>query len=294
MKRLLCVTLIILSLCTVFSGCNTKSEKVNIAVTTRPVWEFATRITSGTDLTVKLLISEPVSCLHDYSLNVDQVRTAENADVVILSGAGLESSMISIFDAKQIIDCSAGISFLGCDDAHDHKDHHDDHSHDIDPHIWLSPNNAKQMAVTICQSLTQRYPQHKAEFQANLNNLLDDLNALENYGHQQLSGLPSRNMITFHDGFAYFAQDFDCTILRAVEEESGSEASAAVLKELIMLVERYRLPAVFTEENGSTSAARIIASECNIPIYTLDMALSERSYFEAMYHNIDTIKEALK
>jgi hypothetical protein len=40
-----------------------------------------------------------------------------------------------------------------------------------------------------------------------------------------------------------------------VEEESGSEASAQTLKRLCGLVWEHRIPAVFTEQNGSVSAA---------------------------------------
>lgn len=41
-----------------------------------------------------------------------------------------------------------------------------------------------------------------------------------------LESLSCRELITFHDGFSYFADAFDLTILRAMEEEAGSEASA--------------------------------------------------------------------
>jgi zinc transport system substrate-binding protein len=99
-------------------------------------------------------------------------------------------------------------------------------------------------------------------------------------------------MITFHDGFAYFAHAFDLTILEAVEEESGSEASAQELKHLIGLVDEHRLPAIFTEINGSVSAADIIAAETGVGIFPLDMAMTGDDYFKAMYHNIDTLKEA--
>ena len=78
-----------------------------------------------------------------------------------------------------------------------------------------------------------------------------------------------------------------------MEEESGSEASAGELIELTKLVREYSLPAVFAEVNGSTAAARIICAETGAKRYTLDMAMSGESYFTAMYHNIDTIKEAL-
>ncbi len=78
-----------------------------------------------------------------------------------------------------------------------------------------------------------------------------------------------------------------------MEEESGSEASAQELKHLITLVRDHRLPAIFIETNGSVSAAEVIARETGAKVCTLDMAMGGDSYFDAMYHNINTLKEAL-
>ena len=78
-----------------------------------------------------------------------------------------------------------------------------------------------------------------------------------------------------------------------MEEESGSEASAKELIELIETVQHHALPAIFTEENGSVSAARIIGAETGAGIYTLNMAMAGDDYFAAMYYNIDQIKEAM-
>ena len=89
------------------------------------------------------------------------------------------------------------------------------------------------------------------------------------------------------------AESFDLHILRAVEEESGSETSAKELTELISLIKDNNLPAIFTEINSSAAAAKIIAAETGVSVHALDMGISSNSYFEAMYHNIDTIKEAL-
>ena len=149
------------------------------------------------------------------------------------------------------------------------------------------------MAHNICHGLEEAFPQYTASFEENLHRLEADLEALQAYGEAQLADLPCRELITFHDGFGYLAASFGLTILRAIEEESGSEASAAELIELIEEVEHHGLPAIFTEANGSVSAAAVIARETGVPAYTLDMAMSGDSYFEAMYHNIDTLKEAL-
>ena len=42
------------------------------------------------------------------------------------------------------------------------------------------------------------------------------------------------------------------------------------------------------------SAAGVISSETGAELVALDMAMAGNSYFEAMYHNIDTLKEALQ
>ena len=91
----------------------------------------------------------------------------------------------------------------------------------------------------------------------------------------------------------YFAESFNLTILEAVEEEAGSEASAAEIIHLINLVANHELPAVFTEKSGSDACAGIISAETGAEVYMLDMAMAGNSYFKSMYHNIDTIKEAL-
>ena len=65
------------------------------------------------------------------------------------------------------------------------------------------------------------------------------------------------------------------------------------LKHLIGVVQAHHLPAIFTERNGSVSAADLISRETGAKVFSLDMAMAGDSYFDAMYRNIDTIKEAL-
>ena len=301
MKRipLFIYSLLLLLLC----GCAAKPVPAQVAATTLPVYEFTGRICGGTPVSVTRLVTEQVSCLHDYSLNVKQTRAAEVAQIIVISGAGLEEFLDDVLLNADIIDASEGIPLL-CpeEDSHDHghddqkedSHGHEGHHHDQDPHIWLSPANAITMAENICQGLTRRYPEYSSQFSANLQVLLSDLEALQNYGNDQLEALSCREMITFHDGFSYFAESFGLTILETVEEESGSEASAKELIHLIEEVEHHKLPSIFTEISGSVSAAGIISRETGASSHVLDMAMAGDSYFDAMYHNIDTIKEALQ
>lgn len=280
------------------SGCSVK-ESTDIAATTLPVYEFTARLCQNTPITVERLVTESVSCLHDYSLKVSQMRAIADADMVIASGGGLEAFLDDALDsAAQVVDSSTDIQLLCPDSAHEHEhkhghEHEHDHHHSEDPHFWLDPRCAKTMSQNICNALVQKYPQYQDTFETNLTALQKDLDALYEYGRNSLSELSCRELITFHDGFAYFADAFDLHILKAIEEEPGSETSAAQLKELIVMVQEHKMPGIFVEKNGSSASAAVIAAEAGIEVYTLDMAMSGSSYFEAMYHNINTIKEAL-
>ena len=283
MKKL-CLFLIVLSL--LLCGCG-KNNDPQIVASTLPVYEFTSALCQGTGISVSRLITEEVSCLHDYTLQVTQMQAVEAADVVILNGGGLEDFLGDVLKtADQVIDASEDVELI-C------SHHHERHDHAHDPHIWLSPEKAKLMSQTICEELSKLYPAHKDAFESNLSALIAELDALQAYGEAELSNLKNRNLITFHDGFSYFAESFDLHILKAVEEESGSEASAKELIEIIDLVKVNDLPTIFTECNGSTAAAKVISAETGSTVYELDMAMAGDSYFDAMYHNIRLIKEAL-
>ena len=291
MKRLIVLFILVAVL---LLGCAADQPQAQIAATTLPVYEFTSRLCEGTELTVTRLVTEAVSCLHDYSLNTRQARAAEAAELIVISGAGLEDFMEDLLDDKTVIDSSAGITLLDGAHGHDHEGHsHAEDHHGEDPHIWLSPANAKLMAQNICAGLCAQYPQYTDIFEKNLASLHLELDELQSYGETQLSELKCRELITFHDGFAYLADSFSLTILEAVEEESGSEVSAAELIHLIEEVRYHELPAVFTETLGSASAARIIADETGVKSCPLDMAMYSDSYFEAMRRNFDTLKGAL-
>lgn len=273
------------------TGCASQPPAADVAATTGPVAQFAQAIAADTPITVTQVISEPVSCLHDYSLSVKQMKTLEESELVLLSGLGLEAFMADILEDKITADCSQGADLLHMEGHDDHDGH--DHGH-FDPHLWLSPQNAAVMAENICSALTTQYPDFSETFRFNTEALIIRLEQLQAYGQAALSDLSCRNLITFHDGFAYLAHSFDLEILEAIEEESGSEASAKELMAIIELVESHRLPAIFTEKNGSVSAASVICAETGVRSYALDMAMGGSDYFAAMEENINTLREALQ
>ncbi len=113
-----------------------------------------------------------------------------------------------------------------------------------------------------------------------------------------LGDLSGPYLITFHDGFQYFADACGLTLLKAIEEEEGATASAADIKKIVELIEEYDIPAIFVEKNGSRATAEVISRETGCEIYELDMIMSGdgvgiQPYLDAMSANYETIREAL-
>ncbi len=284
MKRFWSLILPAAVLLCLLGGCR-QVHRADIAATTQPVYEFTAALCEGTPLQVQRLITENVSCLHDYTLQVHQMELVESAGLVILSGGGLEDFMDDALNGVTICDASEGIAL--------HRSGHEGHDHGDDPHFWLSPVLASQMAENISLSLRETYPEYGDVFRENLSALQGKLTALQEHGETTLSELSTRELITFHDGFSYFAESFDLHILAAIEEESGSTASAATLRSLTELIESRGITSLFTEKNGSRNAADILSRETGARVCTLDMAMATDNYFDAMSRNIDTVKEAL-
>lgn len=292
MKKILILLLTPLILVSMI-GCTAQHDNVNILTTTAPVFTFTSQLCTNTDLIVDCLITENVSCLHDYTLQTRQMRAIQGSNLVIISGAGLEESFSDALPSDtKILDASVGIALL-CSDDHEHTGHDHEHYHSEDPHIWLAPQNAMLMVNNIAAGLVRQYPQYATVIEKNRLELQSRLAELDAYGKKQLNTISCRELITFHDGFAYMAESFGLHLLYAIEEESGREASASELIHLCNLVTEHHLPAVFVEKSGSVSAAKIISAETDTKLYQLDMAMSG-DYFTAMYHNINTLEEALR
>lgn len=316
-KRILIViltALLTLSSCAPAAG---EGARLTVVCTTYPIYLFASSVTRGVDgVAVERLDTGSTSCLHDYTLSMADMKKLEQADVIVINGAGLEEFLEDALDTSDaaVIDCSEGIELLENLSHHHEEDEdgHDGHDHGHwDPHYWMDPQRAVQMVRNIRDGLTEVDGAHAQQFADNTAAAMDVLDIRnqgvprENVlalatGHSALDSICGhRELITFHDGFQYFAQAFGLELLASIEEEAGSEASAHEIVEITELVKQYGIPAIFTEVNGSDATANAIRRETGCQVYQLDMVMSGegtgvQDYLNAMVKNLQTVAEALK
>lgn len=255
-----------------------------------------------------------VSCLHDYTLTVSDMRYLEQADVIVMNGSELEAFLeqaLSQLHAVQL-DCSLFVDLLESDTHEHHEenghDHGHDHSHEHDPHYWMDPRNMIPVAKSIAHTLSAEDPNNAGLYERNAQAVCAALQSAYDDWNLAMADLSCPYLITFHDGFHYFAEAFGLKLLFSMEEEAGATASAKEITLAANLVKEYGLPAIFAETNGSGSAAKAVSGETGVSVAQLSMLMSGedapentgaedilyRLYILPMNNNIETILEVLK
>ena len=294
----------LLSVLLLLPGCaqapsgSSQEEGLSVLATTYPVYLFARTVAQGVEgVTVERLNTGSVSCLHDYTLSVDDMKKIEGADVIAMNGAGLEDFMDDALAASSaaVIDCSQGVAlFENADHIHEEGDGGHDHGH-WDPHYWMDPGNAAVMVRNLQEGFALADPDHGDAYARNGEEAAGQLPSFAGDCTQALEGAEGAALITFHDGFHYFAQALGLPLLASIEEEEGSEASAMEINEITQLVKEHQLPVIFTEVNGSDATANAISRETGCQVAQLTMLMDGpeegdlSTYLEGVRSNVNTI-----
>lgn len=296
-----CISVLVLSSLLLLSGCSSKSgqtsstapdaDKLTMVTSFYPMYIMALNITTGIPGIELINLTGPqTGCLHDYQLTPDNVKTLQKADFFIVNGAGAESFLDKAVKQQpqlRIITASKDIKLI--------KGHGEEGDN---PHVWVSIAGAIKEVDNVAEQLADLDPDHANQYRKNAETYTARLEALRQEMHSQLEGIDNRNIVTFHEAFPYFAQEFGLNIVAVVEREPGSEPSAAELADTIKLVRKSQAKALFTEPQYPPDAARTIAQDTGAKIYILDPAVngpdSQDAYLDIMRKNLKTLCEALQ
>ncbi|WP_299376423.1 zinc ABC transporter substrate-binding protein [uncultured Tateyamaria sp.] len=126
------------------------------------------------------------------------------------------------------------------DDAHDDHAKEDKaaHGHEgtLDPHAWLSPENAMAWADLVAIALTQADAENGAIYAANADNFKSEIKGLQGEIEQMLSPVRGKPFIVFHDAYHYFEHHFDIEASGALSDTDAAAPSPARVAEVRTLV----------------------------------------------------------
>ena len=267
-----------------------------------PIWLLALNLADGVpELEVRNLAAPGTGCLHDYQLQTGDMKVLSEADLFLVNGAGMESYLDHVFSAfpdLPVAEAAAGIPLLTETDALTIGENEDDG--EVNAHIWLSAANAAVMAENLAKAMEAQFPDRQEKIEDNRKALQARLLALDQELREGLSGLPRKEIITFHEAFPYFARAYGLDIVAVVNREPGETLTPAQLAQLAEAIIALDAPPLFVEPQYEDLSARTLAAETGAAIYTLDPVVTgpeedvPPDYYETvMRRNMETLREAL-
>jgi zinc/manganese transport system substrate-binding protein len=178
------------------------------------------------------------------------------------------------------------------------------HGTERDPHVWHSIKHAISMVGVIGEELANFDQAHAQEHRARAAAYIRELEALDTEIRQQVELIPadSRRLVTAHDSFGYFAQDYGFQAVSLLDSftSEAADPSAMRLASVVRQVKEQKVPVIFSENTLSNKLAETVAREAGVKFVTTlytDALGPEDSpasdYVGMMRHNAKTIAESL-
>jgi zinc/manganese transport system substrate-binding protein len=251
----------------------------------------------GGDRVEAFSIARNTSDPHSVEVLPTYMVKVSRAEVYLKVGLALDQWADQIIDGARnskilVVDCSKGINVLEKPTGKVDASMGDVHP-DGNPHYWLDPDNGVIIAQTITAALTTVDPSDASVFAANLDKFKSELAERLPAWKVAASDINSRNIITYHSSWPYFAQAFDFNIVSHIEPVPGIPPTASHLAELLQVVRDDSVKIVIQEPYFSDEGANYLARQTSVKVLKLPPSCSgtdPSAYFDHFQQIIDALK----
>lgn len=246
---------------TLVAGCGSPGgsddARLRVVATTTQAADLTRQV--GGDAVAVTQLLRAATDPHDYEPRPDDVRALAEADLVVMSGGGLEPWSRELLDqaggdpAEIALGDAAALRLPA------------ENGEGYDPHWWHDPRNAIAAVAALRDALVTADPGGRAVYEGRARAFVAALRRLDRELAACYASIPRarRRLVTDHDTFAYLAQRYDLEVLGSVipSQSTQAEPSAGALSRLAAVVERAQVPALFPESNVPSGLAQSLARE---------------------------------
>ncbi|MEN6445973.1 MAG: zinc ABC transporter substrate-binding protein [Candidatus Cloacimonas sp.] len=278
MKRIKWLMLVILLF--TFSCRNQETgEKKPLLLASIHPYELILKQLAGDDFEVKSIIPAGASP-HTWSPGPVDLNNFSSADFILGNGLGLESNLAKNFAERKDVYVEAAtllkdviplpVKAMEAEENHPEEDVEHHHHSAQDPHLWTSPSLMIRLVGYLEKELSQRFPNSSFVFKRNAQQMQKELESLQEKIAQERKQYPNPAIITYHNAFHYFLQEFGIEELGFVQESPGKEPTPKELALLGNIIKEHQVKAIFLEPQMDKKAGETLAREFNLQLLTLD------------------------
>ncbi len=292
------ISIILLSIFFVFSLSSCKNVE-NVPTSNKPL--VYSSFYAMYDLTQKIgkdnielynLVSSGIEP-HDFEPTANDIIKLENANVFVYNGANMEHWVDKVLNSLQsekliTVEASSNVELISDEQQ-------------SDPHVWLSPKNAKIEANNIKKALIKADPQHADSYEKNYNDLALELDALDKEYSSTLSTLPKKDIVVAHRAYSYLCKEYGLNQIAINGISPDTEPDPSTMANTIEYCKKHNVNTIFFEEMISPKIAQVIADELGAKVSVLnpleglseDEIAANDDYFSIMKKNLVALEGAL-
>ena len=235
------------------AGCGGSDEatsdgRLAIATTVAPITSIVSSI-GGDRVQVTGVVPEGTNS-HTFEPEPSVAELLSSVDVVYLNGLVLEEPTKEL--AQENLADGAELIELGSECIEEPEYAYDFSFPESDgkpnPHLWTNPRHALCYAEVAREDLSTRDPDNADYYAANYDEFETMVDELDIAMRESFSTIPKRELLTYHDAYAYFARDYDWNVIGAIQVSDFEDPTAKEVAGLIEQVRESKVPAIFGSE----------------------------------------------
>jgi len=248
-------------------------------------------------------LTKPGAEPHDLELTPRQVASLTTADLVVYEKR-FQAAVDDAVDQSEnddVLDTSTVVPLQDHGPLGDENNPIGDHevgNTNLDPHVWLDPNNMITIADAVADRLKDRDPDHAADYAHNAETLTNRLKALDTDYRDGLRDCRRTEFITSHAAFGYLAERYGLKQIAINGLSPDNEPSPARIAAVQQQIRTYDVTTIFYETLASPAVANSIAGDLGLKTDVLDPieGITEKSrghsYIAVMKSNLGALRKA--
>lgn len=233
--------------------------KFAVAATIYPLYDIARNVMGNAGTARGIL--PPGASPHVFEFSPGQVRALQDVRLIFAIGHGLDNWSLQMANAvkgPRVVVVDREINLRTFTDGSQ------------DPHYWLHFGNAQKIADNIARALSEADSAHAETYLENARAYKQALAQKERELNEGLRPARGTPILTFHDAWQYFAEDFGLTIAGTFQPSAGEEPSPRYFAQLQKKIKAGHIDVIFIEPQLSTGLLEAFAQDTGVNIAELD------------------------
>ncbi len=250
------------------------ADTPRVVVDIAPVHALVSQVMAGAG-TPDLLLDRSDNP-HHAQLRPSQARVLSKADLVVWVGPALSpwlgDALAALGTADQIVLLDRPETHLDAGHGAPHAEHdHDHHDHGgINPHVWLSSENAARWLTLFADELGTQDPANAALYHQNAEAAVTRLSATMEGIRARLAPYEGTPIVTFHDAFGYFTEPLGIEVVGTVRPSDAAAPTAADIATLNAVVQETGARCAFAEPGYDPAVLQTLSDDSEMTLGTLD------------------------